>query len=68
MSKKKKQTSQRKLPFPDLRIDCYGKSTHVYLDGRDVGGILSVDFKAGGSDRMPILKLEMHPHAAALEK
>ena len=68
MSKKKAQVLRKKLPFPDLRIDCYGEQTHVYLDGMEIDGILSVSFKAGGSDKKPVLKFEMHPWAARPEK
>lgn len=57
---------KKKLPFPDLRIDCYGKSTNVYLDGKDISGIKSVSFRAKGG-KEPSLNLSIAPHAAFLD-
>lgn len=71
IKKKKHMEGQRirKLPFPSLRIDCYGKSTYVYLDGREITpGILSVNFRAKGGGKAPVLDLKMEPHAVSLEK
>lgn len=60
----------QKLPFPTLRIDCYGKSTFVYLDGMEIkSGITELIFKAGSiKDNTPVLELKMEPHAVTLER
>lgn len=70
MRKTEKKNNQRKLPFPSLRIDCYGKSTHVYLDGMEITpGVLELNFKAGSiTDESPVLELKLHPHAVALKR
>ncbi len=58
---------KKKLPFPDMRIDCYGKSTNVYLDGRDINGVKSVTFRAEGG-KEPVLDLSIAPYAASLDE
>lgn len=63
----KKKSKKKKLPFPDMRIDCYGKSINVYLDGRDISGVKSVTFRAEGG-KEPMLDLSIAPHAASLDK
>lgn len=74
MSKRHKKTQKEvihSLPFPDLRIDCYGKHTYVYLDGVDISsGITKVKFKAVamGKQEPPVLDLKLQPHATFLEK
>lgn len=72
IGKKKKQTVKpQKLPFPTLRIDCYGKSTYVYLDGMEItSGILELNFKDVGisQDEPPELVLKLQPHAATLRR
>ena len=60
------------LPFPNLRIDCYGRSTYIYLDGMEISsGVLEVDFHAGsiGNEKKPpVLKLKLHPHVTVLRR
>lgn len=74
MSKKCKKPQKEvphNLPFPNLRIDCYGKNTHVYLDGMEITpGVLEINFKAVALCRQepPVLDLKLHPHTAFLEK
>ena len=74
MSKKgkhKKPSQSRtlkKLPFPDLRIDCYGKGVYVYLNGMEITpGVLALEFTAGKTDA-PVLNIEMEPHAVTLKR
>lgn len=69
--KKKPIIPPKKLPFPNLRIDCYGKSTYVYLDGMEItSGILELSFKAVGMNQneSPVLELKLHPHAVTLRR
>ena len=60
------------LPFPNLRIDCYGRSTYIYLDGMEISsGVLEVDFNAGiiGNEKKPpVLKLKLHPHVTVMRR
>lgn len=69
---KHKKSSQngtlKKLPFPDLRIDCYGKGVYVYLNGMEITpGVLALEFSAGETDT-PVLNLKMEPHAVTLKR
>lgn len=70
--KERKRTIQKpkRLPFPTLRIDCYGKSTYVYLDGMEItSGVTEIKFRAGGmKDGGPVLELKMEPHAVTLRR
>ena len=56
------------LPFPNLRIDCYGRSTYIYLDGMEISsGVLEVDF-IGNEKKPPVLKLKLHPHVTVMRR
>lgn len=72
MSKKKKPKELvHKLPFPNLRIDCYGRGTYVYLDGMEItSGVLALNYKAAGMSKNepPVLELKLHPHAVRLRR
>ena len=70
--KDKKNNVASSLPFPNLRIDCYGRSTYIYLDGMEISsGVLEVDFHAGsiGNEKKPpVLKLKLHPHVTVMRR
>lgn len=75
MSKRRKgstktKQSKQKLPFPDLRIDCYGRSTYIYLDGMELtSGILELSFKTESVAKgEPVLDMKLHPHAVTLRR
>lgn len=67
---KKQKKPVKKLPFPTLRIDCYGKETYVYLDGVEISsGVLELKFQVGSiAGEPPLLELKLHPHAVTLRR
>lgn len=50
-----------KLPLPTIHIENNGSLTKVFIDGKEVEGVVSVTFShsAYQNDRIPVVRLEL---------
>lgn len=57
----------KKAPFPDMRIDCYGKGATLYLDGKQLEGITELKFERKGR-KSPKLTLTIDVPGARIDE